>query len=248
MRTSLSIVIPCYNEVENIPKMKDELLPVIAGLVENYSVQVVFVDDGSRDGTLDAFQKTFTSETLPGAGFTHLRHEMNLGLGAALRTGLSACTGSLIITTDSDGTYHFSSMPGMLERLDNADIVTASPYHPKGAVVGVPKYRLLLSRGSSMIYRLLVQWDIHTYTCLFRAYRREVIDRVHFESNGFLSVTELLVKGRLKGYRVVEFPAVLYRRVFGVSKVKLLRTIFDHLQFQFRVLLYRLGIESAISF
>lgn len=246
MQTSLSIVIPCYNEVENIPKMLDELLPVIAGLVEEYSVQVVFVDDGSIDGTLDAFKKTFTNETLPGAEFTHLRHDVNMGLGAALRTGLSACTGSLIITTDSDGTYHFSSMPGMLKRLDNADIVTASPYHPDGNVVGVPQYRLLLSRGSSMIYRILVQWNIHTYTCLFRAYRREVVDSIRFESNGFLAVTELLVKGRLKGYRVVEFPAVLYRRMFGVSKVKLIRTVLDHLRFQWQIFLYRLGIKSAI--
>lgn len=248
MHKDLSIVIPCFNEVENIPKMKDEFLPVLAGLVEEYSVQVVFVDDGSNDGTLDAFKETFSNSSLPNIEFTYLQHTNNLGLGAAMRTGLAACRGDLIITTDSDGTYHFSSMVGMLKYLENADIVTASPYHPDGDVVGVPEYRLVLSRGSSMIYRLLVQWDIHTYTCLFRAYRREVIDSISFESNGFLSVTELLVKSRLKGFRVVEFPAVLYRRVFGVSKVKLARTILDHLNFQGRILLYRLGIKSAISF
>ncbi len=247
MTSSLSIVIPCYNEVENIPKMKDELLPVLAKLAEEYSVQVAFVDDGSNDGTLDAFKGVFSSKLLPNVDFTYLQHEVNKGLGAAIRTGLEACVGSLIITTDSDGTYHFSNMIGMLKRLETADIVTASPYHPDGDVVGVPEYRLVLSRGSSMIYRLLVQWDIHTYTCLFRAYRREVIDTVSFESNGFLAVTELLVKSRLKGYRVVEFPAVLYRRVFGVSKVKLIKTIFDHLNFQGRILLYRFGIKSAIS-
>lgn len=247
MQTSLSIVIPCFNEVENIPKMKDELLPVLVKLAEEYSVQVVFVDDGSSDGTLNAFKDAFSSDFLPNADFTYLQHAVNMGLGAAMRTGLKASQGGLIITTDSDGTYHFSSMIGMLKYLENADIVTASPYHPDGDVVGVPEYRLVLSRGSSMIYRLLVQWDIHTYTCLFRAYRREVIDSISFESNGFLAVTELLVKSRLKGFRVVEFPAVLYRRVFGVSKVKLARTIFDHLNFQSRILLYRLGMKSAVS-
>ena len=61
MQTSLSIVIPCFNEVENIPKMKDELLPVLVRLAEEYSVQVVFVDDGSSDGTLDAFKDAFSS-------------------------------------------------------------------------------------------------------------------------------------------------------------------------------------------
>lgn len=248
MQTSLSIVIPCFNEVENIPKMKDELLPVLVKLAEEYSVQVVFVDDGSSDGTLNAFKDAFSSDSLPNIDFTYLQHAVNMGLGAAMRTGLKASQGGLIITTDSDGTYHFSSMIGMLKYLENADIVTASPYHPDGNVVGVPEYRLVLSRGSSMIYRLLVQWDIHTYTCLFRAYRREVIDTISFESHGFLAVTELLVKSRLKGFRVVEFPAVLYRRVFGVSKVKLVRTILDHLNFQGRILLYRLGVKSAISF
>lgn len=247
MHKDLSIVIPCFNEVENIPKMKDELLPVLVGLAEQYSIQVVFVDDGSSDGTLDAFKETFSSSSPPNIEFTYLQHTINLGLGAAMRTGLAACQGNLIITTDSDGTYRFSSMVGMLKYLENADIVTASPYHPDGDVVGVPEYRLVLSRGSSMIYRLLVQWDIHTYTCLFRAYRREVIDSISFESNGFLAVTELLVKSRLKGFRVVEFPAVLYRRVFGVSKVKLMRTILDHLNFQGRILLYRLGVKSVIS-
>ncbi|MBE7433587.1 MAG: glycosyltransferase family 2 protein [Anaerolineales bacterium] len=247
MHTRLSIVIPCYNEVENIPKMRDELLPVLARLAEEYSVQVVFVDDGSNDGTLDSFKEAFTSTLLPNVEFDYLQHQINLGLGAAIRTGLAACQGSMIITTDSDGTYHFSSMMGMLKYLEGADIVTASPYHPDGNVVGVPKYRLLLSRGSSMIYRLLVEWDIYTYTCLFRAYRREVIDSVPFESNGFLFNVELLVKSRFKGFRVVEFPAVLYRRAFGVSKVKLIQTILDHLNFQGRIILYRLGVKSTIS-
>jgi dolichol-phosphate mannosyltransferase len=65
------------------------------------------------------------------------------------------------------------------------DIVTASPYHPHGGVVGVPLFRLVLSQGSSLIYRLLVDRNIHTYTCLYRAYRREVIDSIQFVSDGF---------------------------------------------------------------
>ena len=81
-------------------------------------------------------------------------------------------------------------------------------------------YRLILSQGSSIIYRVLVSWKVHTYTSLFRAYRRKVIERVPFESNGFLAGTELLVNGMLMGYRVAEYPAVLYSRVHGTSKAK----------------------------
>lgn len=93
-----------------------------------------------------------------------------------------------------------------------------------------------------MIYRLLVNWNLHTYTSLFRVYRRHVVKSIQFESDGFLAGTEILVKAMLAGYQVAEYPAVLYSRVFGESKAKIKRTIQAHLRFQFRVLLHRLHI------
>jgi dolichol-phosphate mannosyltransferase len=123
-------------------------------------------------------------------------------------------------------------------------IVTASPYHPDGEVVGVPPFRIFLSRGSSLLYRLLLSWKIHTYTALFRAYRREVLDQITFIADDFLGQTELMVKAMLRGYEVSEFPAVLHRRMFGVSKAKLMKTIRSHLGFQTRLLLHRIHIRS----
>lgn len=240
----LSIVIPCYNEIDNIPKLRDELLPVVRLLAASYEVEVIFVDDGSRDGTLSAIQENIKIDLIPQTNLVFKQHETNKGLGAALRTGFAAVTGDFIVTTDSDGTYKFSTIPGMVKALDDTDFVTASPYHPDGKVVGVPAFRLILSRGSSMIYRLLVDWRIHTYTCLFRAYRREVIDQIQFQSDGFLAGTELMVKAMLKGYRVKEFPAALYKRMFGVSKAKLTRTIMAHLKFQGKVLLFKFHLGS----
>jgi dolichol-phosphate mannosyltransferase len=169
---------------------------------------------------------------------------MNRGLGAAMRTGFKVVSGDIVVTTDSDGTYHFSTIPDMLNYLKNdIAIVTASPYHPKGEVVGVPGYRIFLSRGSSLLYRLLLNWKIHTYTALYRAYRREVIDRIPFAADDYLAGTELMVKAMLRGYRVEEYPAALHRRMFGVSKAKLFRTIISHLQFQAKVILHRLRIS-----
>lgn len=161
-----------------------------------------------------------------------------------MRTGLAAASGETILTTDSDGTYRFSEIPALLACLaDEADMVTASPYHPAGGVAGVPGYRLLFSRGCSAIYRLLADWHVHTFTSLFRAYRREVVENVTFESDGFLAGTELMVKGMLMGYRVAEYPAVLYRRAYGESKAKIKRTVLAHLEFQARVLGHRLGLK-----
>jgi dolichol-phosphate mannosyltransferase len=243
----LSIIIPCYNEEDNVQKMREELFPILESLSQEYILQVVFVDDGSTDQTLRALKATFEGLSTLQIVFCFMKHDVNRGLGAALRTGFSGAEGDLIVTTDSDGTYKFSSIPAMLDLLKpGVDIVTASPYHPQGNVVGVPKYRLILSQGASFLYRVLVSWNVHTYTCLFRAYRRDVINTISFKSNGFLAGTELMVKGMLKGYKVVEFPAVLYSRVFGTSKAKLARTIWAHLSFQWQVLLHRMRLVQLV--
>jgi dolichol-phosphate mannosyltransferase len=239
----LSIIIPCYNEVENVPKIQREFFPIATKLAKSHSLEVIFVDDGSTDETWQTLADTLGNDNEPGVSVRFERHEVNRGLGAALRTGFTAARGEVIVTTDSDGTYKFSEIPALLSHLTpDVDIVTASPYHPAGSVAGVPAYRLILSRGSSAIYRLLVDWRVRTYTCLFRAYRRKVIEHVPFESDGFLAGTELLVKGMLMGYRVAEYPSVLHSRVFGASKTKLMRTILAHLRFQARVLLHRLHL------
>ena len=111
----------------------------------------------------------------------------------------------------------------------------------------MPAYRLVLSRGSSTIYRLLVDWRVHTYTSLFRAYRRQVIEQVSFDSNGFLGVAELLVKALLLGYRVTEYPTVLHSRLAGESKARLKRIVLAHLAFQARVLCHRLHLAPLVT-
>lgn len=252
----LSIVIPCFNEVDNIHKLEMELIPILDGLAGFRlpdgtvitDIETVFVDDGSKDDTLPGLESAFGKLARRNITFQFKRHEFNRGLGAALRTAFDAVTGEIILTTDSDGTYRYATIPEMLRYLESdISIVTASPYHPDGEVVGVPAYRIFLSRGSSLLYRLLLNWKIHTYTALFRVYRREVIDRIGFVADDYLGATELMVKAMLSGFKVAEYPAALHRRVFGVSKAKLIRTIISHLRFQFALLLHRLAIKSLFE-
>jgi len=212
------------------------------------TIEVIFVDDGSRDNTYKALNEAFGSYSHSSVTIKFEKHDVNRGLGAAMRTGFDAVTGDIIVTTDSDGTYNFSTIPSLLEHLKGkVAIVTASPYHPGGEVVGVPRYRIFLSRGSSLLYRILLSWKVHTYTALYRAYRREVIDQISFAADDFLGGTELMVKAMLKGYQVDEFPAALHRRMFGVSKAKLLKTIMSHLNFQTRLVLHRLHLRSIFT-
>lgn len=245
---NLSIVVPCFNEVDNIDKLRAEFFPVLVGLTPVWSVEVVFVDDGSTDGTYEALAKNFEGVGPGGIPVRIEKHGRNRGLGAAIRTGFAAARGDVIVTTDSDGTYRFEEVPAMLALLtDQVDLVTASPYHPDGGVAGVPAYRLVLSQGSSALYRILVSWRVHTYTALFRAYRRSVVEQAVSNSDGFLAGTEILVKAMLLGFRVAEYPAVLHSRVHGVSKAKIARTIRAHLGFQGKIALHRFGIARLVS-
>jgi dolichol-phosphate mannosyltransferase len=240
----LSIVIPCYNEGPAIRQMASALRPALRTLARTRSVEVVLVDDGSSDATWARLTELSAGDALSPACVTLLRHDRNRGLGAALRTGLNAARGKILVTTDSDATYRFSEIPDLLARMaPDVDIVTASPYHPRGAVAGVPRYRLVLSRGSSLIYRVLVNRHVYTYTALFRAYRSEVVRTVPFAADGYLGVAELLVNAMLRGFRVAEYPTTLHVRTIGTSKAKLLRTIVAHLRFQSSVLLRRLRID-----
>ena len=244
----LSIIIPCYNEAENVPKLQQELWPVLVELSQTRTIEVIFVDDGSVDQTWQALVETFGRGHYPQVSVRFEHHEGNLGLGAAIRTGFAVACGRVIVTTDSDGTYHFSEIPTLLSYLKPGfDLVTASPYHPAGKVMNVPAHRLILSRGSSTIYRLLVDRGIYTYTALFRAYRRSLVEQVPFMSDGYLAGTELMVNGIFMGFQAVEYPTVLHARVFSTSKAKIMRTILAHLFFQAQVLHHRLKIHKKFT-
>jgi len=237
----LSVVVPCFNEEANVRQLGDRLFPVLLTLRGAYNeVEVVLVDDGSADATW-AEMLALAANLQEALTVRPIRHPANAGLGAALRTGLGGSTGDVVVTTDSDATYRFEEIPAILSLLtESVDIVTASPYHPRGSVDNVPRHRLVLSRGASLLYRVLVDWRIHTWTALFRAYRRRVIESVPFASTGFLAGTELLVNALAVGYRAVEYPTVLRSRVLGTSKAKLARTVRAHLEFQASVAARRL--------
>jgi dolichol-phosphate mannosyltransferase len=240
----LSIVIPCYNEVESLPSLWRDLSPALDGLARSRTVELVLVDDGSADGTYDSLAHMAATCPIGGVQIQVLWHPRNRGLGAALRTGLRSARGDVVVTTDCDGTYRFAEIPALLRSLTaGVDIVVASPYHPQGGVAGVPPVRLLLSKGSSALYRLLVSPAVHTYTSLFRACRRAVVQDVAFESDGFLGGTELLVRAILQGRRVAEYPTVLNVRAHGASKARLLRTILAHVRFLGRVALHPLRVQ-----
>jgi dolichol-phosphate mannosyltransferase len=240
----ISLVIPAYNESEGVGQTAQAVRNILTYLRKTQSVEVIFVNDGSKDNTAELLTNEFKDDPQ----IRVISHERNKGLGAAIRTGFQHAVGDIIITTDFDGTYPLNTIPQMLARLivDNVDMVTASPYHPNGHVEGVPGYRLVFSFGASLLYRLLVSWRIHTWTALYRAYRRKVVENIPFESNDFLAGTEILVNALQAGYTVSEFPTTLHVRTFGQSSIKIARVTKLHLKYQMRLLRNALFGKPAV--
>lgn len=237
--TRISIVAPLYNEKESIPMLAKTLSRLAGAFAPQYELECVLVDDGSRDNTFDEAKKYFAS--MPRVIL--LKHEINRGPGAAVRTGFAKVTGDFVCTIDSDCTFDPLRIPEMLRILDEqgVDIVTASPYHPKGGVENVPPWRLLLSRGASVLYRRIAACKLYTYTSFMRVYRRSVIDTVAFEDDGFAGFTEMLLRAAQQGYKVGEYPVVLKSRASGTSKMKVMRTVRTHVILMARAFAWRLS-------
>jgi dolichol-phosphate mannosyltransferase len=239
----VSVVAPMFNEKDSIPLLAQTLTRLRDRLAPDYELECVLVDDGSGDGSNDEARRHFASLS----NVIILQHARNCGPGAAVRTGFAKATGQIVCTIDSDCTFDPLKIRPMLQQLETSklDIVTASPYHPQGGVENVPPWRLLLSRGASVLYRRVCSCKLYTYTSFMRVYRREVIDTVRFNNNGFAAFTEILLRAAHQGYRIGEFPEVLKARASGTSKMKVLYTIRTHMSLMAQALWWRISSRNA---
>lgn len=236
-RTSVTLVVPCYNEERSLEYLSNTLRSVAVSLKLRYELSFLFVDDGSRDGTWELLNRLFG--TRPGCRL--LRHETNRGVAAAILTGLQAARTEVVCSIDCDCTYDPHGLAEMIPRLtDGVDLVTASPYHPSGKVLNVPAWRLSLSRGASFLYRRVLRQKLSTYTSCFRVYRRSAVAGLRLREGGFLGVAEILARLDLAGATVVEHPATLEVRLLGQSKMKVLRSVLGHLRLLARLASRRL--------
>lgn len=227
----IRFVIPAYNERENIPRLMADLAPVARDL----GARVVFVDDGSTDGTSEEI-----AAHSDGLHLAIVRHDVNLGLGTAINSGLRAALGEsqdddAIVMLEADNTSDLSDLPRMLEQFQAGnDIVLASVYAPGGRIVGVAPWRLAASKAVSNVFRYTGGLrEIHTLSSLYRVYRAGTLRRAA-ETYGYLLVrepgfaanVELLLKLYNAGARVAEVPTVNdWSRRLGSSKMSLRPTV-----------------------
>jgi glycosyltransferase involved in cell wall biosynthesis len=210
------VVLPTYNERENIARLMAELLHLPVGL------RVVVVDDASPDGT-GVIADQLALEHL---GRIEVLHRAGkLGLGTAYLAGFRrACElgAGGVLTMDADFSHSPHYIPTMLSRLESADLVIGSRYVPGGGAMDSPFSRRLLSRGANLIAHSLLGLRARDVTAGFRLYRRAVLDSIDRKapfSSGYSFLIELLFMVEHGGWRVTEIPIQFRDRQEGQSKI-----------------------------
>lgn len=233
-QVDLSVVIPMYNEEENVANTISQVSKTLAQLEDTW--EILIVNDGSTDRTLEIAQEL-------AAGDPRVRivsHARNAGRGKALRTGFANARGEIIVTTDADLSYEPKYILDLVKTLKedrNIDMALGSPYMPGGGTENVPFGRLLVSMLGNRILGVALASErrgkLNTITCIFRAYRQRVLDSLELESDGKEIHLEILSKAIAAGFQVKEVPAVLRGRTRGQSKHRFGETATSHLLFSF---------------
>ena len=190
--TGLSVVLPAYNEEPNIEVVVRQALDGAApDLVPDF--EVIVVDDGSADGTADAVEPLL-AEHHPRVRL--LRHERNLGYGAALRTGFSRVRYDYVFYTDADRQFDIAELEYLLPLLREHDVVVGFRVYRYDSAT-----RLVASTLYNWLVRLLFRVRVRDVDCSFKLFRREVIDKITIECTDFFVDTELVAKARKWNFR-----------------------------------------------
>jgi glycosyltransferase involved in cell wall biosynthesis len=224
----LSIVIPMYNEAENVEATLNQVEEALASFQGGY--EIIAVNDGSADRTPEILERVASKNRKVKV----VSHSKNFGRGMALRTGFKESKGAIVVSIDADLSYdprNIINLVDTLRREPDVDFVLASPYMPGGSVKNVPLLRLWISKLGNKILRFAMPNRIYTSTGIFRAYRRKVLDSLELESEDKEIHLEVLSKAIALGFRPKEVPVVLANRKRGRSKFKLRKTAISHLVF-----------------
>jgi dolichol-phosphate mannosyltransferase len=197
MPDTYSIIVPTYNERENIGVLVwliDEVCKA-----NHISYEVVVVDDGSPDGTQQAVQQLQAS--FPQLPLLLVTRPRKLGLGTAYASGLTAARGSWVVLMDADLSHHPKYLPAFLARqaATGADIVAGSRYSPAGGVAGWSLGRKLTSRGANILAGQLLGATPRDLTGAYRLYRRELLEALlpAVGSKGYAFQMEMILRAQV---------------------------------------------------
>ena len=206
----LSVVIPVYDEVDNLSTLHGELVEVAAA--EQYEMELLFVDDGSGDGSWDVIEQLAQADSR----VRGIRLRRNFGKAAALSAGFNAARGEIVFTMDGDLQDDPHEIPRFLDLFQN-DLDVVSGWKK---VRHDPWHKVLPSRLFNWVVSRLTGVQLHDHNCGFKCYRREIFDEIQLygELHRFVPVL-----AGARGYRVGELEINHRRRQHGRSKYGLSR-------------------------
>ena len=209
-KPSFGVVIPCYNEVNTVKDLVQRVLAV--DIVD----EVVIVDDGSTDGTVEALKEI---ESEKHSRVTIVYHQHNQGKGAALVTGFGHTSCDVIIIQDADFEYDPREYPQLLKPIQEgvATVVYGSRFLG-GARKAMNFWNMVANKGLTLITNILYNAILSDMETCYKCFRREVLEDMHIRARGFEFEPEFTAKVLKKGIRIVEVPISYYGREYHEGK------------------------------
>ncbi len=214
---NLSVIIPVYNEVQNIEKILKRVKAT------NLVWEIVVVDVCSKDGTRDVLKNLDGKDDL-----RVILHEKNQGKGAAVRTGLQAARGDILLIQDADLEYSPQDYPTLLKPLEDgiADVVYGSRF------LGGPRrvamfWHMIANHLLTFLTNILYDTILSDMETGYKVFRREVIEGIKIRSNRFNFEPEITAKVLKRHYRIYEVPISFNPRDYSEGKKIKFHDAFD---------------------
>ncbi|MDD3013787.1 MAG: glycosyltransferase family 2 protein [Candidatus Gastranaerophilales bacterium] len=211
-KVEISVIVPIYNEVENIETLSNSLLNVLNGL--NKSFEIILIDDGSSDGTCELLKSI--AESTP--NIKGIRFRRNFGQTAAMAAGFDYASGDIIISLDGDMQNDPADIPRLIAKLEEGyDVVSGWRKNRQDDFLS----RKIPSMIANRLISRLTGVHLHDYGCSLKAYRSEIAKDMSLYGEMHRFIPAL---AGIEGARIIEMPVLHHPRKFGQSKYNILRT------------------------
>ena len=241
-QAQVSVIIPTYNESENIIQV---LKSIGEHLPKDVEIEAIVVDDNSPDGTGKVVEDYITdAQNEAGYSINIIHRETKSGLSSAILDGIQHSSAETIVVMDSDFSHPPKIIPQLIEEIKTSgyDIAIASRYTEGGEVSGWSTKRKLISKGATGIAKAGLGVNESDPMSGFFAFKRKILEGIKFDAIGYKMLLEILVK--TKGAKVKEIPYTFTDRARGSSKLDS-STMFDFVTSVWK--LYRYGHATKVS-
>lgn len=203
--SSLSIFFPAYNEEGNIATTIIDARNAAQIVAKSY--EIIVVNDGSRDRTVEIVEELQKFDP----NIRLLSHKTNIGYGAAVKTGLKACSMDWIFFTDSDGQFRYDELQKFVDQTQKYDLIMG--YRRKRMD---PFHRVFVAQVMLKIWNfILFGLTVRDVDCAYKLFSKEVRDKIKLDTESAITVTELIVKAKSAGFKITQLPVIHYARKFG---------------------------------